>query len=374
MGLIVDSAVNLKVDDDIIRNFYLKNWSKPIAICNKKFYNWQFLKLNSKPNKNFSVVVIDDKNQELAGIMGLSERNFLLNNQIKKGAELTTWIIAQKYRGLNVAFSIMSYLKTHYDILIGLGITDLALSIYRMAGFRYLNAIPRFVKICNIKSFSKNFTLDFFSKRLCSYKTNNNLKYSIFEISNSDENIPNYYSCFKNFNLFSRSIEYLKWRYLDHPVYKYKVFVISSLDYNHQALVAFRIEDSIENFKILHIMDCIGDEKAISLALNFIDKFCEDNNIDVADFFCTATKINKFFLEAGWFSALDDKFFQFPHLFHPVKFMDPPTTSMVYWSKNDFLEMCDFSKLYITKQDCDFDRPVFQLCNNTEKSSNNEQQ
>ena len=64
---------------------------------------------------------------------------------------------------------------------------------------------------------------------------------------------------------------------------------------------------------------------------------------------------------------IDDICFQFPHLFHPIEMRNPPTTSLIYWSKNQFTEMADLSKLYISKQDADLDRPTKHTFENIEK-------
>ena len=70
-----------------------------------------------------------------------------------------------------------------------------------------------------------------------------------------------------------------------------------------------------------------------------------------------ASSVYKFMLSDGWFSINDDICFQFPYLFHPIEMKNPPTTSIIYWAKNQFAEMADLSKLYISKQDAGLDRP-----------------
>jgi hypothetical protein len=105
-------------------------------------------------------------------------------------------------------------------------------------------------------------------------------------------------------------------------------------------------------------MDCVGDDVALPGAFTFIDDYCEEEGAHVADFYCTAAHITKHPRSRGWFSTLDDQYFQFPHLFHPVEVRRPATTSLIYWARENLSEMCDFSRLYVTKQDADLDRPV----------------
>jgi hypothetical protein len=36
----------------------------------------------------------------------------------------------------------------------------------------------------------------------------------------------------------------------------------------------------------------------------------------------------------------------------------PPTTSLILWAKDDIGALLDRSRLYVTKGDCDMDRPT----------------
>ena len=116
--------------------------------------------------------------------------------------------------------------------------------------------------------------------------------------------------------------------------------------------------DVVDEVKIMHIVDFFGDRSDFLGGLSFINDYCLQNNIAVTDFYCTSTKISKYFLHSGWFSALDDTFFKFIHLFHPPELRDPPTTSLIYWSKDNMLDLLNISNLYVTKQDIDLDRPT----------------
>ena len=105
-------------------------------------------------------------------------------------------------------------------------------------------------------------------------------------------------------------------------------------------------------------MDIIGNEKNILAVMTFIQEFSFDHDIDIIDFYCTNSNIGKYFLSMGWFSSVDDQYLKIPHLFSPIELREPTTTSLIYWSRQYMMEMSDISKLYITKQDADLDRPT----------------
>ena len=108
----------------------------------------------------------------------------------------------------------------------------------------------------------------------------------------------------------------------------------------------------------MHCVDLLGDEGAFPSALSFLENEAVKEKVDVIDFYSTNTKINAHFIARNWFSVLDCDFFDFPHLFHPIEMRKPSTTSLIMWCKEQDPSFYDIGNLYISKQDCDFDRPT----------------
>jgi hypothetical protein len=358
MSIKVGSVSELGIDSRLAAVFYRDNWERKIALSDETFYNWQFKTIPSAPSLDNCVVAFDANSRKIVGVMGLNERQFSLDGERKPGAELTTWIVSKECQGSGVGPKILEYIQTKYEVLIGMGISSMALPIYMRSGFRYLNAIPRFTKVFNFDVIQDISAQTALARKLAASwgKATDGQEYHVDEGVDKAESL--HARVRGRLNLFTRDVEHLKWRYVDHPYFDYKPFVITLPENESQAFVCLREETSINGFRMLHVLDCFGDEKAIPAALSFVDSYCINNNFDVVDFYCTSAKINKFLLSSGWFSTMDDKCFQMPHLFHPIELRDPPTTSLIYWAKHNFVEMCDFSKLYITKQDADFDRPT----------------
>lgn len=290
--------------------------------------------------------------------MGLNPRIFHLNQQNLTGAELTTWVVSEAYRGCKIGQKILGKIKENYDVLLGTGITSQALPLYMNNGFRFLKSLPRFLKIINFENIRPYTQFNQLGERLVTqfYPTTFH-HYHTTKIHHIDD--MNYIPKINLYH-FSREKEDLAWRYFHHPIFDYHCFNIQSHN-KHQALVILRIENCMTGFKIAHIMDILAAHPDAYLAsLSFLNDFSAQNNIDIMDFYCTSSNTTKYLLANGWFSILDDECIQFPHLFHPLELRTPPTTSLIYWAKkqSDFQELCDFGKLYITKQDCDLDRPT----------------
>lgn len=341
-----------------ICDFYEKNWNRPTCLSNSIFYQWQFCDVPyATVNGDCCIAVCDDK---IIAVMGVNSRRFWNGSLYLNGAELTTWIVHKDYQNQGVGPKILGYLQSKYQILLGLGITDAALSVYMRLGFRYKRAIPRFVKVIDWLAVDKKIGIQSSAKKIDNF-WKKNIKYEDYVCLEFDEeNFNKIYSehqsnCF----FYERSFDLIEWRYLKHPFFKYNLkFVANKEESNEINFVAYRIDKTASGLNIMHVTDLFGSQKSTRSTLKFLEDTAANNSIHVIDFYTTNIKQHGDFLRYGWFSTLDDHFFKFPHLFHPLEFREPSTTSMVIWAENESNIYDDFSKIYITKQDADFDRPA----------------
>jgi len=367
MAIKIGFVSDLGVESDLVRRFYSENWARKIALSDKSFYEWQFVKAPDNFGEDHCVIAYDDQKERVLGVMGLNERTFLLNGQQKRGAELTTWIVSGEAQGTGVGAKILQYIQSNFEILIGMGISDMALPVYMRSGFRYLSRIPRFVKVLNFEKLNDHSIHSNLGAKLARrWSVESPVNYIIVDID--EEKYSGVLDSIKTkYNFFSRNSAHRKWRYEDHPNFNYKQFLIKTLNGKNDdlAYLSIREEDSLDEFKIIHVMDLFGSDDAIESAVNFLNNYAIKNCYDVIDFYCTSSNVYRFMLSDGWFSTSDDNCFQFPHLFHPVEMRTPPTTSLIYWSRNNLKDLADISKLYITKQDADLDRPTMYTLKNT---------
>jgi hypothetical protein len=360
MAINIGFASDLGVNSELIRNFYETNWMRKIALSDKKFYDWQFIETPGSVSRDNCVIAYDDEKVEVLGVMGLNKREFFLNNRAIYGAELTTWAVCEQALGSGLGAKILGFIQKEFEVLIGMGISEMALPIYMRSGFRYLSSIPRFIKVINFENLKLNSTHTNLAVKLIKQWSGRKANSYYAKEVNSKE-YEDLFNSFKvEINLFTRNNIHRLWRFEKHPFFKYKQYLIGKTkdDTSAKSFIAFREESNLKNFKILHVVDLFGEKDCIPSAISFVENYARDNEFDVIDFYCTASSIYRFMLGGGWFSINDDKCFQFPHLFHPIEMRNPPTTSLIYWSKNHLNEIADISKLYITKQDADLDRPT----------------
>lgn len=298
--------------------------------------------------------------EKVLGVMGLNKRDFFLNGRSHTGAELTTWVVSREAAGMGIGTQILGFIQSSFDVLIGMGISDAALPIYMRSGFRLIKSIPRFIKVLNFEKI-KDFAIytDLAIKLVDQWNVKRQDDFVSRQVSSLE-----YDEIFQRqkqtLNMFSRDDPHRVWRYKNHPVFQYKQFLVGEAEssLNETAFVAIREELSIGDFKVLHVLDLFGDDQALLSGVKFVEKYADEQGFDIIDFYCTASNVFRWVLANGWFSINDDACFQFPHLFRPIEMRNPPTTSLVYWARDNLQEMANVSNLYITKQDADLDRPT----------------
>ncbi|MDP6781704.1 MAG: GNAT family N-acetyltransferase [Alphaproteobacteria bacterium] len=340
------------VTEDLCR-FYGDNWKRRIALEVPSFYRWQFMEAPRNGGHDRCCVVVDGG--DILGVMGLNERPFLLDGTERQAAELTTWVVKKEAQGRGLGKRIIAYLQDRYEVLLGMGITSAALPLYRTSGFSYMRQIPRFVRVFDAEAIAPYAQMDRLAKSLirkyrdperAEYKAQAKPARDLAAIAAGMES---------RFNHFLRDGDHLRWRYEDHPVFSYQAFEVRGE--GSGASVVFRT-DEVEGMRIVHVMDCFGDDADMSAVLTFIDDYCREAGAHVVDFYCTSGHVSRHFRARGWFSVQDDECFRFIHLFHPPELREPPTTSLVYWTRRDMLSLMDSDQLYVTKQDLDLDRPT----------------
>ncbi len=358
----VGMPAELNISSNKVIEFYKNEWKRPIALGDSKFYRWQFISVPSQENLDHCCIAVFK--DDIIGVMGVNKRPFYLNGKEIDAGELTTWIVKPEFRNKGVGPKIIDYLMNKYDILVGMGITDAALPVYLRKGFKYLSAIPRYIKVIDWQKVEGSAEYEPLAKKVTKlYEKRVKTPYIVKEANRLNINqVFNNFS--KSNNMFSRSYDYIAWRYLEHPTFNYELNVIFNENCSGKGvLVATRAEEASNGLTIMHIIDFYGDEQDFSAGLDFIIEKAEQKYIDVIDFFSTSSSLNSHFIKDGWLSTLDHKFFKLPHLFQPIELREPLTTSLIYWYKEDEVSFYDFSKLYITKQDTDFDRPTLKKDN-----------
>jgi len=342
------------VDSARVGQFIERHWQKRVALSVPRFFDWQFSDSPASAGRNRCLLILD-ADDEIFGFMGVTVRDFSLEGRRIVGAELTTWILSEEVRGLGLGKQIVRRLQANYEAIIGMGISDSALPIYATHGFKYMRHLSRYVRVFDAEKVAPISKLDTFGERMIRSSTEpTRVKYEARPIEARDAAEPGE-ALYLKFNCTVRSPEYLEWRYTDHPYYDYETYSIS--DGSGEAAVVLRFDEK-EDLRIVHVIDYLGGEATVPAVVSFIDDLCRERNVSLADFYCSADPIGTRFWSRGWFSSVDDFYLQVPNWFYPIDMRIPPTTSLILWAREDVGALLDRGRVYITKGDCDMDRPT----------------
>lgn len=342
------------LDSSALCAYIGRHWPRKVALSLVNFFDWQLRDYPGGKGVNRSLVIVDRKTGDIGGFFGVTPRPFTLDGCTISGAEITTWMVSEELRGMSFASDMLHYLLASYDFVTAVGgMADAALDVYKRTGFKHIRWLPRFYKIYNLERTSAIAQISSSGYKIISKIDVSARAVPAFEEFKAGSDYRNF---FKNLNCFTRSPAVIEWRYLNHPFFKYEVFVINP-DSDREVLMVLRVEEH-KSIRLCHVIDFYGYEEGYLEALAFIDNYCVSNSVDFADFYCTSSHITRHFWCNGWLSVLDDFQVAIPHLFNPVEMRNPPTACIIMHSARHLTQLCDVSRLYITKGDGDLDKPT----------------
>lgn len=342
------------VDAETVGAFIDAHWQKRVALASARFFRWQFSQSPGNVGRNRCLLVLDEKDA-IQGFMGVTPRPFVLDGRRRPGAELTTWILSEAVRGLGLGKAIVQRLQQSYDAIIGMGISESALPIYATHGFKYMRHLPRYVRVFDAERVAPISKLEPLGERLIRVAPapiDVRFQAGPIDFPAAAELAEPIH---RSFNCTVRDADYLRWRYAEHPIYRYEAFGVTH-DAGRAAVVLR--QDDVGELRVLHVVDFLGRATDVPAVLAFLEAIGRERRAALADFYCSADPIGHQFWTHGWFSCVDDFHIQVPNWLHPIQMRIPPTTSLILWARDDVGALLDRSRVYITKGDCDMDRPT----------------
>lgn len=181
------------------------------------------------------------------------------------------------------------------------------------------------------------------NKKINLFDRNHNYNSKIYLVDNVEELIATKIFNKKYSNLPYKSLEFFLKRYLLHPIYKYKIFLIKVNSTNSSILVCREVIQS--NRKVLRIIDLIGDYKILPKLGNNLLYLIKKNNYEYLDLLCNLP-ISLF--EGSLFINKNNTDAIIPNYFEP------------FIKKNVEIFYESSSKdIYLFRGDADGDRPNF---------------
>jgi hypothetical protein len=284
--MIIQDEGNIKS----IQKFLEKNWKKKhILAINSKIFNW----FHYNPSEKKYNFLIFKKKSNILGFLGILKNSKFSNGLIFFDTIwLTTWVAKKAELGVGIALLMHSIKCYKYSTIGTIGCNKKARTIYKKMGFRVGNMKHYFSINSKIKSFKIIMESKKISKTHNKYPSNKriehlkgDLKLKIFG-NDVDELVKKY----------GKDETYFKNRYINHPYYKYKIYLI----YDLKIVVGFFVTRICiyKKRKALRIVDFFGQEKALIDINPALQKLIVQIKAEYVDFYEQGIK-NSIMLKSG---------------------------------------------------------------------------
>lgn len=286
------NSIKLSEPSDVedIRKFINDEWKDGhILSRDLSFFKYEFE--NEINEINF--VISKNEDNQIDGILGFKQANsdrFLDIWPI-------VWKVSEKSNNPMLGVELLDFLMQKCKrSMMSAGLNKATLGIYKFLGIstgvldQYYILNPN-KKIFTIAEINDNSNVKKY------VKINKNIIFN--EIQHSDELTNIDFDKIQNY-LPKKDQTYLTKRYFNHPVYKYRAFLIQNNDSSAVAVVR-KIE--INNAKVIRIVDFIGEEALLLSVVGNLINLLETENYEYVDFLCAG--FNKDSLLSSGFSILD---------------------------------------------------------------------
>ena len=363
-----------------LKEFISLNWRKNHPVLNKEFFDWQYKGFGNENKKINSIVLLN--NNELIGFRGIIPGLYQVpvkgeGMKIVQGGALAMWMISHSFRGKKLGLQMHKAVEEMSSVLVVLG-SEIATSapIYQKSNWSDLAVMPRYILPLNHREYKLLINQQKTTTPTSKYENAEKLGNIITtpHFPNIDEMEKTWERVTFKHKIFSlyRNREFWKYRYLDHPVFKYLFFGGRSAC----GIIVARIEDiyldeinKLEDIKILRIIEILpenddpwkgGLDKGFVELLKGVLNWALDQGCIAADFYCSSTRFDLLMRKVGFRKQQNTIDYQndlLPHYFQPLSYKLVPINVHTRIIDDNQLQKIEFESTYIVKSDDDADRP-----------------
>jgi hypothetical protein len=346
-----------------MKMFTADNYRPDHALCYKPFFEWQF---QVKKNKGYASIICAYQDNRLIGICGYLPLELHWGTLTGKttGAWLLNWMVSSESpKGLG---SIMLMrLQKMFGLCLTLNSSQFGTPILQAFNWKYFNRLPRYIIVMDKNACTPLLYDGVLPGRLDSYifdegKLSLSPANCYAESFLSDENYTPDWEFYPAMCYGTvRSLSYFRWRYMEHPSFKY--YFRKSDSKTRPAVCVFRLEESFGSavVKVARIVDFFypPDEqgRADGMAvLASVLSFCRERGCVYVEFKCSRREYLQTFMALGGKEEPEEHGLLVSRL-APVQYLHR-NTNVSYLSKMKNHQP-ELDQMYITKSDVDDDAP-----------------
>lgn len=321
-------------DVESIRRFINDNWKKNHIISRDHvFFNYQH---NINNEINF---IVAKKEEEIIGILGY------IPSSISTISDVSTviWKVLDNQKPL-LGLQMLKFLEKKNTVryIFSSGINPNTFGLYKYLGF-YINKLDHYYIINDTL---ETYNIAKFNTVNNTFQPTKNNNFKITTLINKEEldifdfGDPSDYIPYRNKDYFIR-------RYLEHPIFKYDIYLV----FNTDELVSIYVTrvQNYENSNIIRIIDFYGNQNTLDVFSNFIYNLLKKKSYEYVDFYCFGMNHKK--LTSAGFSLINEKNNNviIPDYFYPFEKKNIQISF--------FVNTKNIEKIKIFKGDGDMDRP-----------------
>jgi hypothetical protein len=344
-----------------------------ILARDRELLEWQYRDFSDRGR--LSVLLAEHEGQPV-GMLGVIPRGFCVRGQRVPGLWLAMWLTTPEWRARRLGLRLLQQLFTgQNDMIAVLGVNvDTTGGIYRALGFSLWELIPRWVRVISPEALD-SLLVDLWAQYpagarqswLATARRDDAGPTSSMRLLIWDEDLAGRWDeawqrCFGPRLIGTwRDAAYLRWRYVDHPRYRYDLrFAEDRATGALAGLVVYRIETVRDRGeRVLRVVEFLSTEAAAAPLARAVVEAGEAAGVAFADFFCTSPVFTAG-LEAAGFAREETLPAALPSRFQPL---DAGHTRLngVFWARPAITggdaAFIQTPALYVTRADGDQDRP-----------------
>lgn len=343
-----------------VLKFNAREYGAKHVLANKTYYDWQFNNHLNTGDGYTSWGAFSKKDDQLLGVFGYFEADYNFFGKTVKANCLCNLIVREDLRSLGFGYLLLKQAISFNDLAIDYAIKKDIWPIFEKSGWLGEN-LKRFFYVIDPSR----------TQKLIGDGANiiaspcpvsvDNLNWSFEKIEEADGSIDEFWSEVKhNYPItIEHTSQYLNWRYLNHPMLDYRVFVAKEKG-RIKSLAVLRLESPLD-FRLAHIVDLISDRGCVEYTLIKLIEYCDKNKVNWLDCFFSGSFHLSELKHLGFFDGDREPYNRIPLLFNPIDRSKRTKINFAIKLINEDLsnlgDWKDLDKWYTTKGGGDQDRP-----------------
>lgn len=333
--------------------FLARNYRPDLALRSRRYFEWQFcVRRPGDP----ACVINAWEGDRLVGIVGYVATDFLWGGATISGAWFYNWMVdAEHRRGLG--FALLRDVQQRFGIVLSTGANEENARLVQRLGWAYFPALPRFLAIFDPTQAAPLLLPGASPADLGAVP----LELPRIDVATSPS--PTFAPDWHRYPEMAfgavRSASFLRWRYLEHPAFTYRILVAG--EDGQPAVCVYRTEVSTgeASVKVGRVVEffhpggaegeCLGVEVLRAAMGQMAAEGCAFADL------ISSGRFAHTLVKAGW-SLEPDAAPKLAVRLRPVE-RRPFPYSLEYGVRKG-LPLPDLTEVYVTKGDTDTDRPV----------------